>query len=444
MTTLKSSRTILTDLQGIFGNRYSDEVEVRKRFSQDFSWLSPILSSQLSDRVADAVVWPINASELASLIDVAREARVPLTPRGGGTGNYGQAVPLDGGVVVDTTKMNQVIAVNDEELYAELEPGVNMAAFMELLDKKGLALRIFPSTYASSTMAGFFCGGSRGIGSTEYGTVWDGNLLAAKVMDTDGGVHTCEDAELNGVIHAQGTTGLVTELRVAIARKTEDKGLILSLASLTEAVDLCKRLIFGKFHKKLVSLLEPAIVKHYNRLLHEDIFDPEAYNVVLLYQSSEASVVDELLSRYRLKRLDSSADKLKHHIVEYSFNHVALWGKKADRRLTNFYMHFYDLEGLDSKIAQIKKRFGDDVLIHTEFTRQAGNVIVTSLSLMNFKSQEFYEDVIAFVRNLGANVINIHSYRLNDRAEPSKLAIMQEMKRRNDPYNIFNPGKLIW
>ncbi len=443
MKLAKPSQTALTDIQDIFGQRYSDEFEVRKRLSTDFSWLSPILSSHLSKCVADAVVWPTRPDELAALIDVARQNRIPLTPRGGGSGNYGQAVPMDSGVVVDTTKMDRVLNIDESELYADLEPGVNMAGLMELLDKKGLALRIFPSTYASSTICGFFCGGSRGIGSTEYGTVWDGNLLSTMVLDANGKEHSYQGDGLNGIIHAQGTTGIVTELRIAITRKTQDEGTILSVATLPEAMNLCRRLIYAKFHKKLLSVLEPAIVQHYNKLLRDRIFDPDRYNIVLLYRSSDRNVVADKLSGYQVVKLDESADKLKHHIVDYSFNHVALWGKKSDSRLTNFYMHFYEIDDVEAKLAQIKKRFGDDVLIHGEFTKQSGKIIVTSLSLMNYKGRQFYEEVTGYARSLGTHVINIHSYLLNDRTDPKNLAAMQDLKRKNDPSNIFNPGKLV-
>src|SRR3979409_2444270 len=77
--------------------------------SRDFFWFSPILKEKLEDKRAEIVAVPRNKSELIRIASACAKHRVPLTVRGGGTGNYGQAVPLEGGVVVDMTKLDQVI-----------------------------------------------------------------------------------------------------------------------------------------------------------------------------------------------------------------------------------------------------------------------------------------------------------------------------------------------
>jgi len=77
--------------------------------SRDFFWFSPILKEKLEDKRAEIVAVPRNKSELIQIASACAKHRVPLTVRGGGTGNYGQAVPLEGGVVVDMTRIDQVI-----------------------------------------------------------------------------------------------------------------------------------------------------------------------------------------------------------------------------------------------------------------------------------------------------------------------------------------------
>src|SRR6185369_509226 len=77
--------------------------------SRDFFWFSPILKETLDDKRADIVVVPRDKADVIRLAAACARNRVPLTVRGGGTGNYGQAVPLAGGVVLDMTKLDQVI-----------------------------------------------------------------------------------------------------------------------------------------------------------------------------------------------------------------------------------------------------------------------------------------------------------------------------------------------
>src|SRR5260221_13537833 len=86
-----------------------DERQLRQK-SHDFHWYSPVLTPQLQNCMADVVVQPRSEAEIAAVVAAAVKHRIPLTIRGGGTGNYGQSVPLKGGVLVDMTGFNKVIA----------------------------------------------------------------------------------------------------------------------------------------------------------------------------------------------------------------------------------------------------------------------------------------------------------------------------------------------
>src|SRR6187399_1587799 len=83
----------------------SDESRIA-RLSQDFSWFSPVLKRQLADKKAAAVVRPRSEDEIRRLVSLCARLKVPITVRGSGTGNYGQAVPLQGGVLLDMSGYN--------------------------------------------------------------------------------------------------------------------------------------------------------------------------------------------------------------------------------------------------------------------------------------------------------------------------------------------------
>jgi len=439
-------KKVLRKLEAAFDSNYSDDLAIRRKLSGDFSWLSPILSKELGDCVADAVVWPRTTSELVNLIEVAKEDKVPLTPRGGGTSNYGQVVPIRGGVVVDTTKMNKILKVSEDELYVDVEPGANMKVLMDALKDRGLSLKMYPSTYTSCTIGGFYSGGSRGFGSTKFGTIFDDNLTSADVLSADGVEKSYSGRGLDGIIHAYGTTGMITRLRVPIIRQKEEDGFVVSVPSLRDALSLSGQLVNASSGIKLLSILEPSIGGRYNAILKENLFDDKRWNMTIIFESSETPTIEKILSRYDVLKLEEAAEKLKDHIVEYSFNHVALWGKRSNPSLTNVYMHFYDLDKVEAKIHDIKRKFGDDVFFHLEFTKQSGKMIVTSLSLLNYKNFDFYQKFTAYVKSRGVHIMNIHSYKLNDQIghlTPERVVAIQKLKTENDPYNIFNPGKIV-
>ena len=87
-----------------------DAREIRQK-SHDFHWYSQVLTPQLENCMADIVVRPQSEEEIAAVVRAAVKHRMSLTLRGGGTGNYGQSVPLKGGVLLDMTGFNQVVAV---------------------------------------------------------------------------------------------------------------------------------------------------------------------------------------------------------------------------------------------------------------------------------------------------------------------------------------------
>jgi len=186
--------------------------------SRDFFWYSPILKAQLNRKTADLVACPRSEAEVVTVAAACARARVPLTARGGGTGNYGQAVPLEGGVVLDLIGMNRIMALEDGML--TVEPGAKLIDIDLAMRPRGWELRMHPSTKRTATIGGFVAGGSGGVGSITYGGLRDrGNIAGARVV-------SCEERpqivdlvgeEVAGVNHAYGTTGIITRLTVPLA-----------------------------------------------------------------------------------------------------------------------------------------------------------------------------------------------------------------------------------
>ncbi len=85
------------------------DTQVVRRRSRDFFWYSPILNSELHGKSAEVVVAPRHEADVIAIARAAAREGVPLTPRGGGTGNYGQAVPLNGGALVDFSLMTHIL-----------------------------------------------------------------------------------------------------------------------------------------------------------------------------------------------------------------------------------------------------------------------------------------------------------------------------------------------
>ncbi|MFL6797412.1 MAG: FAD-binding oxidoreductase, partial [Xanthobacteraceae bacterium] len=147
-----------------------DERLLRQK-SHDFHWYSPVLTPQLQHCRADVVVQPRSEDELAAVVTAAVKQRLPLTLRGGGTGNYGQSVPLHGGVLVDMPGLNRVLAVEDGSI--RVQSGTVIGVALEAALASGQQLMMYPSTMRSATVGGYLGGGFAGIGSVRHGIIRD-------------------------------------------------------------------------------------------------------------------------------------------------------------------------------------------------------------------------------------------------------------------------------
>jgi len=161
----------------------TDPKIVRRR-SRDFFWYSPILNQQLDGKSADLIVAPRDEAEVVRVAAACARHRVPLTVRAGGTGNYGQAVPLEGGVLLDVTALAAVEWTRPGIM--RVGAGAKMNAIDAELRPLGQELRMHPSTKRTATIGGFVAGGSGGIGSVNYGGLREpGNILAARVVTVE-------------------------------------------------------------------------------------------------------------------------------------------------------------------------------------------------------------------------------------------------------------------
>lgn len=122
------------------------------RLSQDFAWFSPVLKRQLTDKRADIAVRPRTEDEIRQVVAACAREAIPITLRGSGTGNYGQSVPLHGGVILDLSGYNAFGWVRGDT--GRAQAGIRLADFDRQARPHGWELRWLPSTFRSATLGG--------------------------------------------------------------------------------------------------------------------------------------------------------------------------------------------------------------------------------------------------------------------------------------------------
>ncbi|MGE0549720.1 MAG: FAD-binding oxidoreductase [Kofleriaceae bacterium] len=171
-----------------------------------------------------AVVWPETPREVVSIVNLARERKLPIIPYGGGSGVCGGAVPLHGGITIDTKRMQQLRSVNHDELICDVEAGLSGERFERELARRGFTFGHFPSSIYCSTVGGWLATRAAGQLSTKYGKVEDrvaGLTLVTgrgELIETDGPNRALRGPSWTQlVVGSEGTLGVITSARLRVA-----------------------------------------------------------------------------------------------------------------------------------------------------------------------------------------------------------------------------------
>lgn len=448
--------TLKSDLRGVVGApNVVDAGDSLEALSKDFYWYSPVLRRQLDGKRADLVVRPGSAAELRAVAAACYVARVPVVPRGAGTGNYGQCVPLYGGVVVDMARLDRILSL--EGGVARVEAGARLGTVEAEARLAGWELRCMPSTWVKCTMGGFLCGGSGGIGSITWGGInAPGNVKSLSIMTCEGEprIVRLEESESLKALHTYGTTGIVVEVEMRLAPRIDYDQLILGgdWEPLLDWTDAASRR--SGWRKRLVTQFEWPIPSYFKPLARH-VRPGEAATFLLVDRAQADEVVAHAASAgltCAFRRPLSDPPK-PPFITDFTWNHTTLWAMKTDPRIT--YLQSAFGPNFREQFAEIRRRFPGEVLFHLEWT--AGNakmmrgnavannpdeIVVGGIPLVFFRSEERLGELIAFCEEIGVFIANPHTYFLEDGGRHPNIADKRAFKAQVDPAAILNPGKM--
>jgi FAD/FMN-containing dehydrogenase len=416
---------------------------VRKR-SRDFFWYSPILDAQLRDKSADVLVSPRDEAEVVQVAAACARLGVPITPRGAATGNYGQAVPLYGGVLLDMTALKEIEWVRNGAV--RCGPGLVMSELDAALAPHDLEQRMHPSTKRRATVGGFVAGGSGGIGSVTYGGLREpGNILAARIVTVEPEPRIIElrgDAAQK-VNRAYGTTGIITALEMPLAPAWPWIDLIVAFETFAGAMAFGHRIALADgVIKKLISPIAWPLPSFFAEVRP---FCPEGMAIVIATVAKPSlETFRELLGAAGTVTLERSLTDAPGQtpLYEYTWNHTTLHMLKADRSVT-YLQCLFPHETVLEKVAEMCASFPDELLGHCEFIRYAGHVTASALPVIRYTNPERLRAIIAAHEAAGVMIADPHVFTLEDgsrhkRAEADQLGF----KREVDPFGLLNPGKM--
>jgi FAD/FMN-containing dehydrogenase len=417
--------------------------------SRDFFWYSPVLKDALDHLEAEFVVNPRSEAEVIEVLRVCYAHDVPVTTRGAGTGNYGQAMPMRGGCVMHLRHMDRVHEVTPGRVVCE--PGI----LLKDLDahckaQSGQEIRMFSSTWATATIGGFIAGGSGGVGSCTWGSLRDlGNIIRLRVvtMEEEPRVLEFRGEELARVSHAYGTNGIITELELPLAPAYDWIELFVATKDFMDGARFAEELANEDgILIKLASVYEaPAPFDYFTRVKPHIAADDTLIGLMVAPHAMDAFMT--FLGRRPGARLiyrsdDNDWAKTPGPVFEYGWNHTTLRALKVDPSITYLQVRYGFPHHLEL-VEKMRDDFSPEVLQHLEVLRENGKVMFAGLSLVKFTTRDRLEEIVRLHEEAGAMIFNPHRYTLEEGGRQSADQRQLDFKREADPKGLLNPGKMI-
>jgi alkyldihydroxyacetonephosphate synthase len=314
--------TVVTRLEAT-GATVTTDAGIRVEASRDWWPLSMTWAAagQIG-AVAAAVVRPDDPAQVAAVLAVCEESRIPVTAAGGRSGVCGGSIPLHGGVVLDLCGLTGIRSVDDDSLVVDVLAGTFGDHFeAELRAEHGLTCGHWPQSMALATVGGWLACRGAGQLSNRYGKVedmvigLDVALADGTSITTGGNARQSAGPDLNQLfVGSEGTLGIITGARLRVhPAPTHERRAAYSFASFTDGLEACRRVLRRGGN--------PAVLRLYDSVEADRNFHVDNGAVLLVLDEGDPFVIDAALAVTDREVMDSGAEKADEALVGHWLDH---------------------------------------------------------------------------------------------------------------------------
>ncbi|MFH1452339.1 MAG: FAD-binding oxidoreductase [archaeon] len=350
------------------------------------------------------VVLPTTIAEVKKV--VASSKRV--VPRGGGTGLSGGAVPqncLD--VVVDLSKINRIGEFDKDKNSIVVEAGVILDDLQDFVERYGLEFPVNPSSHAVATIGGMIATNAVGSRAVKYGRTSDW-VKWVEIIDSHGEIYRKGVTEMSDYVGMEGITGIIVRACLKLSPKKSRTATLIEIGNFSEVVEIVKNLKRNS---------EVSMVEFIDEIVSSGVGFGNGTHLIVEYEDGSGQLKDEEYQELLLKR------DLMYPFVSSS--------------------DYFIIE--DPKI-MIDKFPALMEWLNVNKIPTFGHISVGILHPCFRKGQEeLIEEMMKFVKKIGGQISGEHGIGVlkKDFVEATDRKIIENVKRRTDPENKFNVGKII-
>ncbi len=418
-----------------------------------------------------AVVRPENAGQVQEIMRYANSEKIPVIPRGSGSGMCGQTVPVNGGIILDMKRMNKILEINLEDVYCRVEPGV-------IDDDLNKALKpynvFFPPTPASSiiaTIGGEIANNASGVRSVKYGAARD-SLLGVKLVLASGDMisfGTTTRVEASGyqieriIAGSEGTLGVIVEATLKFVPLPTIRCLgMTNFNKLEEAGDSISEIMASGCTPSMLELVDNVAIKAINNALKLNLPDVDA---ILIFEAD--GMVKEAVD-FEITKIKDICETHGGFGTELSFDEkererIYTGRKKLFPSLSKYKELMPSTSLADdmtvpySKMAETTRKIHEiakqNNIIMSAYGHCGSGCMHTKILMDTTKSESWkaaekaVAQIYEYVNSVGGTTSAEHGIGISKAPafkieKAASLELMRGIKKAFDPNNILNPGKL--
>lgn len=417
----------------------------------------------------EAVVFPADAQEISLVMKMANAEKIPVFPRGAGSGFSGGSLPTKGGIVLCTERLDRILEIDEENLVAVVEPGVVTEQFQQAVEKVGLFYPPDPASLKFSTLGGNVAECAGGPRCVKYGVTKD-YILGLEVVTPTGDIITTGGPTMKGVVGydltklmcgSEGTLGIITRIVIKLLPLPEAKKTMLVLFdSIDGAAQAVSAIIRGKIIPTTLEFMDGRTIDCVRQATGLQVPD-NARAVLIIEVDGDREFLDKQVDR--INDIIRPLGVVETRIAATPEESEALWqirrAVSPSLRKVNPDKFNEDICVPRSKVPEMIRKvdaISEKYQIPIVNFGHAGdgnihvNVMIDKkVPGQMEKAEKAIEEVFRGALELGGTMSGEHGVGIAKAAYiPLELseqtsATMKAVKKALDPNNILNPGKIF-
>ncbi|KAF0219810.1 MAG: glycolate [Geobacteraceae bacterium] len=417
----------------------------------------------------DVVVYPADAEEVSLILKMANSERIPVFPRGAGSGFSGGSLPKGGGILLVVTRMNRILRIDTDNLIAEVEPGVVTEQFQEAVEKLGLFYPPDPASLKFSTLGGNVAECAGGPRAVKYGVTKD-FVMGLEVVLPTGDIIRTGGETVKGVVGydltklmcgSEGTLGVITKIIFKLLPLPEAKKTMMAVFdSIDGAAKAVSTIISGKIIPTTLEFMDHATLQCVDRRFSLGM-PAEGRAVLIIEVDGDRDLIEKQAGQ--IHGLIKPLGLVQFRVAKDAAESEQLW---KVRRLVSPSLRDVNPTKYNEDIVVPRSRV-PDVIRRIEKIQQKydipivnfghagdGNIHVNvmidkEIEGQEEKAHEAIKEIFQAALDLGGTMSGEHGIGLSKapyiplELSPVQIAAMKAIKHALDPNNILNPGKMF-